>query len=179
MDIQPAALVTILDEMHQRVHLNETTRHWFWDVYEVVPPNPYWAESAAAAVVNQHLTQTRLAEVIGGDGTTGRAATANAQLLDQFTERCLATPFDGIRNLLGGIVVVVHVPVLPPPRPIPPNWDGERYPDGVPGIDLLQAGAQFYKAAQQPDAKSESAIFTDTALKLLHEGLIRISAKSE
>jgi hypothetical protein len=176
MEIGPAALVTILNRMHKPVILNETTRHWFWDVYEIVPPNPYWAASAAAALVNQHLTQSRLAEVLGDDGATGKVAAANALAVDQFNEALLATPFEGVR--LAPVFVVV-IPVLPWPPPIPPHWNEMRYPEGVPGTDLLLAGAQFYQAAQHPDAKSESVTFADAATRLFEEGLVRIAAKSE
>jgi len=179
MEIEAAALVTFVDEFGQPVDV--TNWHWFLDVYRLVPPNPYWTRQAAAAVVSQHLNQRRFAEVTGGEAVA-RIADANTKVVEEFTDRLLATPFDPY-GLFVGIVVVF--PPLPPGPPYP--WDLSR---GLRGSDLVVAGVEFQRAAQElakseadaksqgTAAKSESVAFEAAAEKLIREGMFRLAAKS-
>jgi hypothetical protein len=77
--------------------------------------------------------------------------------------------------------------VFPPPPPPPYPWDLSR---GLRGSDLVVAGVEFQRAAQElakseadakspgMAAKSESVAFEAAAEKLIREGMFRLAAKS-
>jgi hypothetical protein len=142
-----------------------------WSKYEP-SPSPFWAAGAAATLVNQQLALSRYAEVAGDGAAADRVATANATAVRDLADRLTAVPFDGFGDLFATIVVVVW-PLNP--QPIPPHWDDLVLPDGLPGLDLLLAGAQFQRAAGHPAAGRNADGYQLAAGQLLDAGLQRLA----